>query len=274
MGKETFSVALLGDCGHFVRQLHMADLEGVRVYALSSLEHFGLEAGFDMLIMDLDYFTTLPASLLIEKAAAGHIRQDNLVVVRRDNILYGYAGSGISRRVMALLFKSLGHLPPEPSSPRVAPWVRFLHHPGVIACYGWCKHIPLQPAGGGLWPMAQALQVCLPELKATEIALKAMIATKKEAGVTISEAASTLLDTLSSLLMVSGLLSVPGIGFSVEEEEEYLQLIHAALRKLSYQLLLARFRYMPDETFEWFFEEHEQKDRARLRVASRFMDAG
>lgn len=65
-----------------------------------------------------------------------------------------------------------------------------------------------------------------------------------------------------------------GRGTAVKEEEEYLQLIHAALRKLSYQLLLARFRYMPDETFEWFFEEHEQKDRARLRVASRIMDVG
>ena len=234
-----------------------------------------METGFDMLIMDLDYFTSLPAVMLIERAAAGHIRQDNLVVVRHDNVLYGNATTGLSRRVMALLFKSLGHLPPEPTSPRVAPWVQFLNHPGVVACYGWCKHIPLRPVGvGGLWPMAQALQVCLPEVKATEVAIKALIALKREAGLTISDAASTLLDTLSSLLMVCDLLSVPGISFSTEEEEEYLQLIHAALRKLSYQLLLARFRYMPDETFDWFFEEHEQKDRARVRVAARFLDAG
>jgi hypothetical protein len=114
----------------------------------------------------------------------------------------------------------------------------------------------------------------LPEVKATEVAIKALIALKREAGLTISDAASTLLDTLSSLLMVCDLLSVPGISFSTEEEEEYLQLIHAALRKLSYQLLLARLRYMPDETFDWFFEEREQQARARVRVAARFLDAG
>lgn len=267
-------MALLGDCGHFVRQLHMADLVGLRVYALSSLEHFGLEAGFDMLLVDFDFFASLPAALWIEKAASGHISPENLVVVRGDHILYGHAMVGVSRRVMALLFKSPGHLPPEPSSPRVGPWVHFLNHPGVVACYDWCKHMALQPAVGGLWPMAQALQVCLPELKATEIAMKALISEKKQAGLTISEAAKTLMDTLSSLLMVSDLLLVPSIGFSVDEEEEYLQLIHAALRKLSHQLLLARFRYTPDETFEWFFEAHGQKGRARLRVASRFMDAG
>lgn len=266
MGKEVFSVALMGECRRFARQIHLAEIAEVRVYMLSSLEHFGLEAGFDMLVMDVSYFSDLPAALLMQKAAAGYITPENLVVVRGEDVLYGIAAGAMSRRLMALLFKSLGHLPLEPTSARIQPWLRFFNDPGVMECSRWCKVPPAASKHGELWEMAKEMKSCWVTLKATEVALKTLIAEKKAAGLSLSELSRDLLDTVSSLLMVCDLLAVPGIRFSVEEEREYMLLIQEAVRKLARQLVMARFRYTPDEVFQWYFGAREEQI-ADLRLA-------